>query len=191
MSSALQTFTVVPRRPAADERFDVGWEWLSIADPLLEVLASRDPDSEDVDHTVSRVLAGICEAAQVDLVAILRVKQGGRAAGAGEMFELQPVASARGLVPEPPDLAIPRGEPVAPRVAEALRDLGPVTFAVEAPLANAGDESALAGWVVALGHGEGAAEDDRVSQARAVLEQVGWVLALTLERGARRRHGCQ
>ena len=186
MSSALRTFRVVPRRPPADERFDAGWDWLSIADPILEVLASRDPGREAVDAIVSRVLAGICEAARVDLVAILGVKEGGRAAGAGDVFELQRVASARGLMPEPPGLAILRGEPLAPRVAAALRDLGPLTFAVEAPLANAGDESLLDGWVVALGHGEGADEDDRVSRARAVLEQVGWVLALALSRGARR-----
>jgi hypothetical protein len=183
MSRVVRTFSVAPRRPGVGERFDPGWEWLSTVDPLLEVLASKDLLNEDVDRTVAGALVRICEITGVDLVAVLGVGPGDGSASPGGTVELQWVASARGAIPERPGLVIPLGEPLAERVATALHDLAPATFAVDVALASRDDHSVPVGWIIALGQAEGADEDERVSRARAVLEQVGWVFALLVSHG--------
>jgi TIR domain len=192
VSPAVRTLRVLPRWPGSGEQFETGWEWLSTVDALLEAIASRD--DEGLNHAGPGALAGICEAVPVDVAAVLAVpllgsgslQETGRRPRDRDAFELRCVASVLGPMSEPPSLAVSTGEPVAAHVALALRDVVPASFAVEAPLALADDESAPAGWVVALGggEGEGADADERVSRAHAVLEQVSWVFALALRAGA-------
>jgi TIR domain len=182
LNSAVRTFQAVPRWPGAGEQFGAGWDWLFTVDSVLEVLVSRDPVGEEADRIVADALVRVCEGARVDLVAVLGVRPVDASPGAGPTFELQRLVSALGAMPEPAELAIPPGHPVGARVATVLRDLAPATFAVEAALAPGGDVLAPVGWVVALGHAEGADEDNAMSRARAVLEQAGWVLTLLLSR---------